>query len=95
MQQSGTLLTVGFLGQSTVRVNAFQLALQTISVAAYSTYTCVQCFNGRPGCTASQVTVVTHKCFAGQALLLEADFSRPLYTAKFQQAILNCTHLPC
>ena len=29
----GTLMTVGFLGQSTVRVNALQLALQTVSGA--------------------------------------------------------------
>ena len=69
----GTLLTVGFLGQSTVRVNALQLALQTISGATVPSTHAYDSVLGLPGRTASQVTLSSHTS-AGQALLLDTDF---------------------
>ena len=71
----GTLLTVGFLGQSTVRVNALQLALQTISGATVPSTHARDGLVVQPGRTAGQVTVSSRTdCCAGQALLLDTDF---------------------
>ena len=63
-----TLLTVGFLGQSTLRVNALQLALQTVSGATIPSTHAHDGLLGRPGRTASQITLSSHtNCSAGQA----------------------------
>ena len=85
----GTLMTVGFLGQSTVRVNALQLALQTVSGA-----TVLSIHDGLLGWsdrTASQVTLASRtNCFAGQALLLDTVYFNDYCTVIF----LSCmTHV--
>ena len=91
VQQVGTLMTVGFLGQSTARVNALQLALQTVSGA---TVLSIHAYDGLldwSDRTASQVTLASRtNCFAGQALLLETDYFDDYCTVTF----LSCmTHL--
>ena len=71
----GTLLTVGFLGQSTVRVDALQLALQTRSGATVPSTHAYHGLLRLRGRTAGQFTLSSRtNCSAGQPLLLDTDF---------------------
>ena len=69
------LLTTVFLGQRTVRLQALQLALRTMSAALVPPTHAFDGLLGLPGRTASQIELSSHtNCSAKQGLVLVADF---------------------
>ena len=71
----GTLLTVDFLGQNTVTINALPLAPRTMSGATVPATYANPSSLGLPGRTATQVTLpLRTNRPVGQALLLHTDF---------------------
>jgi hypothetical protein len=68
------LLTIGFLGQCTVRVKALQLALRTTSAALVPRTHAFDGVLGLPGRTAKQIALSSSwhtNCSAKQGLVLE------------------------
>ncbi len=71
------LLTTVFLGQRTVRLQALQLALRTMSAALVPPTHAFDGVLGPPGRTASQIELSSHtNCSAKHGLVFDGDIMR-------------------